>query len=121
MSHTENLFELDAARRQAMISGDVSVLARILSDDLVWTHSSGKTEDKNAVLHAIESKSVSYESMMVDDYSIMQRDNLFIYFGTLSGQARRDGLEKDLSSKFLSVWESCGSGYKMLAWQSTGF
>ena len=121
MNHAEELIKVDIARRDAMISGDMHILGQILSDELVWTHSSGKTEDKNAVLQAIESKSVSYKSLTIKDYSITQHDNIYIYQGLLDGFASRDGIEKNLKSKFLSVWRWTGSTYEMLAWQSTSY
>jgi len=106
-------------RREAMISGDTATLANILSDDLVWTHSSGKTESKQDMLQAIETKAVSYEILTIPEYSITRHDDLFIYLGVLDGKASRDGIEKDLMSKFLSVWRLKDSTFEMLAWQST--
>lgn len=121
MGKAEELYHVDVVRREAMISGDVSALGRILSDELVWTHSSGKTEDKNAMLHAIDSKTVCYQTLTIEEYSISQHGELFIYHGILNGSANREGVEKNLRSKFLSVWRLSGSLYEMLAWQSTGF
>lgn len=104
-----------------MISANVDELADALSDDLVWTHSSGRTEGKAAVLQAIESQTVQYLSLEVEGVAVSQHNDIFICHGTLNGRASRDGVAKELRNKFLSVWQRAGSSFKMLAWQSTGF
>jgi len=121
LNDVEELLKADAARRQAMISANADDLADALSDDLVWTHSSGRTEGKAAIIQAIESQTVQYLALEVEDVEISQHNDIFICHGTLNGRASRDGVAKELRNKFLSVWQLTGSSYKMLAWQSTGF
>jgi ketosteroid isomerase-like protein len=121
MNDADQLIRADAARREAMISGDAGALAAVLSDDLIWTHSSGRTDDKTAVLSAIESKSVRYESLEVERTVIKQHGEIFLYHGTLNGRVVKDGEERQLRNKFLSVWRRAGATLQMLAWQSTGF
>lgn len=121
MSDVQDLLAADAARRRAMVAANVGALAAALSDELVWTHSSGRTDDKAAVLRAIESGSVSYESLEVEDYGISQYGEIFVYHGVLMGRVVKDGAARQLRNKFLSVWRRAGPAFEMLAWQSTGF
>jgi len=121
MSAADDLVTADAGRRQAMIAANVPALAAVLSDDLVWTHSSGRTDDKAAVLKAIETRSVSYQSLEVEDAAVAQHGDIFIYHGTLIGRVLKDGAERALRNKFLSVWRRAGASFQLLAWQSTGF
>ena len=121
MDDVEDLLRADAKRREAMISGNAHDLARTLDDELQWTHSSGRTDDKKTILTAIESKAVNYRSLHVEDFAISQHGEIFIYQGVLNGRVSKDGIEKELRNKFLSVWERSGSSFQMLAWQSTGF
>ena len=104
-----------------MISANLEELGNALSDDLVWTHSSGRTEGKAAVMQAIKSQTVQYLSLQVEGVEVSQHNDIFICHGTLNGRASRDGVSKELRNKFLSVWQRTGSSFKMLAWQSTGF
>lgn len=117
----DDLLKADSRRREAMISGNTDDLACMLDDNLHWTHSSGRTDDKKAVLYAIASKAVNYESLQVEDFAISEHGDIFIYYGVLTGSVSKDGVEKQLRNKFLSVWERSGSSFQMLAWQSTGF
>lgn len=121
MSNVENVLTADAARRAAMIAADTDVLGPLLSDDLVWTHSSGRTDDKAAVLATIGEKSVLYLALEVEDVGVAEHNDVYICHGTLKGRVSKDGAERDLRNKFLSIWKQAGSSFQMLAWQSTGF
>ena len=120
MSDTTALLEADAARRAAMIVGDVMALERLLSDELIWTHSSGRTEGKAAFLAGLASATVVYTALDVADVVVTRHDDLFLCHGTLHGRASRDGVEKTLNNRFLSVWKRYGDSFQLLAWQSTG-
>lgn len=121
MSNVEDLLAADAARREAMIAADTSALGSLLSDDLVWTHSSGRTDNKAAVLQTIGEKAVLYLALQVEDVRVSEHNDVFICHGTLHGRVSKDGTERDLRNKYLSVWKQAGSSFEMLAWQSTGF
>lgn len=121
MNDHPDLMAADAARRRAMIAGDTGALAGLLADDLVWTHSSGKTDDKTSFLSGIASGTVQYHALDVEEVRVLERTELFVCQGTLVGRASRDGVEKPLRNRFLSVWERRGDALRMLAWQSTGF
>ena len=47
------LLDVDTNRRAALIAGDVEALAVLFSDSLAWIHSSGKAEDKAAILKGV--------------------------------------------------------------------
>ena len=114
------LLDADAKRRKAMIAGDVATLDELLSDELNWTHSSGKSDSKTTFLQGIGSGVVVYSALDVSDVSVSAHGDIFLYHGVLQGRASREGVEKNLSSRFLSVWKHRGGAFKMLAWQSTG-
>ena len=114
------VLEADARRRAAMIRGDADTLSTLLADDLIWTHSSGKTDDKASFLRGIASGTVLYSALDVSGVTVSQHNDLFICHGILQGRASRDGKEKSLNSRFLSVWKHSGDSFELLAWQSTG-
>jgi len=110
----------DARRRAAMVTGDAAALGELLDDDLIWTHSSGKTDGKHSFLEGIASGTVRYLSLETDAVGVIQRGDVFVCHGLLHGRASRDGVEKTLSNRFLAVWERDGNDLRMVAWQSTG-
>lgn len=119
MTDHERLLEIDRQRRQAMINAAPDVLERLLSEDLVWTHSSGKTESKKEVIEAIVDGSVAYEAIDLVQGRVLTFGEGFAHQGLLSGRAVRDGQVKMLHARFLSVWREVGGQLQLLAWQST--
>ena len=110
----------DAARRKAMIDANTKVLAGYLSDDLTWTHSSGRTDDKQAVLATISEGSVRYLSLDTEDLNVRAIGTTVIATGIVMGRVSKDGAERDLKNRFLSVWRQESGSFRMMAWQSTG-
>jgi len=117
----ERLLQADSARRAAMIDADTDALSHHLADELVWTHSSGRTEDKDTVLANIGAGTARYLALRVEDISTTQHGDIFLYHGTLHGRVKRNGIERELHNKFLSVWRIADERFQMLALQSTAF
>ncbi len=117
---TEQVLAADAARRAAMISGDVEALAGLLHEDLIWTHSSGKTDNRTSFLEGIGSGVVRYLALETENVTVLNQGDVFVCHGLLTGRASRDGKEKSLVNRFLNVWVRRDDGYRMIAWQSTG-
>ena len=115
----EKVVKADSARIEAMIDGNIEKLQELLHDNLSWTHSSGRTDDKVALLALIESGQTIYKSLKVSDSQITTHDSIYIYSGVVEGDAQVNGNAKKLRNKFLSVWVESSEGLKMLAWQST--
>ncbi len=116
---TNRVLEADAARRQAMIHGDVDALLTLLADDLVWTHSSGATEGKADFIGAIAAQAVRYESLEIDGDEVREEGALAVHNGVLRGSASRGGQNKKLHARFLAVWRFAGDKPELMAWQST--
>ena len=119
LSDSNRLLEFDVQRRQAMIAADIDVLTRLLSDDLVWTHSSGKTESKAEVIKALAEGAVDYRTLEMTQDRVLHFGKIFIHQGVLHGSAVRDGESKTLNARFLSVWQEVGDQIQLVAWQST--
>ncbi len=119
MSNRQRLLEADAERRQAMISADTGALARLLAEDLVWTHSSGKTESKREVIEALAEGTVAYETLEMTQDRVLSSGEIYVHQGVLSGRAVRDGKTKLLNARFLSVWQETQGQLQLVAWQST--
>ena len=115
----DRLIKADSTRINAMIDGDRELLQNLLHDDLSWTHSSGRTDDKDSFLTAIESGQTDYKSLKVSNRKITVSESIYIYSGIVEGNAEVNGSKKALKNKFLSVWIESTEGLQMLAWQST--
>lgn len=120
MTTDEALRAADGRRRRAMIDGDLETLASLLAEDLVWTHSSGKQDDKAGLLRRIGDGGTVYQRLEVADDAILRCGEVLIHHGLLSGEALVEGAPKPLRNRFLSVWIGSGDDVELLAWQSTG-
>lgn len=121
MTMAEQLRAADRRRRQAMIDADVRTLDELFADQLTWTHSSGKKDDKRTLLDKIASRASEYLALEVSDDTIVQHGDVLIHHGNLSGRVVVGGQEKALNNRFLAVWKASADGFRLLAWQSTGF
>ncbi len=119
-AQTKAVLKADAARRAAMIAGDVEALGALLHEDLIWTHSSGKTDGRASFLDGIGSGAVRYLALETEGVEVLSRGDVFVCHGLLTGRASRDGVEKALVNRFLNVWVREGDRFRMIAWQSTG-
>jgi len=121
MSDVEALMNADTRRRVAMVSGDVVALGDYLADDLSWTHSSGKTDSKESFLAVMASGTTVYHSLDVRDTQVRIFGDIFVLEGVVFGDVTKDGLDKKLVNRFVTVWQKRERDlFQMHAWQSTG-
>ena len=121
MSDVEALMNADTRRRVAMVSGDVVALGDYLADDLSWTHSSGKTDSKESFLAVMASGTTVYHSLDVRDTRVRIFGDIFVLEGVVFGDVTKDGLDKKLVNRFVTVWQKRERDlFQMHAWQSTG-
>lgn len=121
MSDVEALMKADTKRRVAMVAGDVVALGDYLADDLSWTHSSGKTDSKESFLAVMASGSTVYHSLDVRDTKVRIFGDIFVLEGVVFGDVTKDGLDKKLVNRFITVWQQREHDvFQLQAWQSTG-
>lgn len=119
MTEKDNIIAADARRREAMISGDRVQLEAVLSERLVWTHSSGATESRESFIASIVTGSVRYLELDTLAIEVIPLGDSWLCVGELAGRAERDGSEKLLRGRFLSGWTEESGMLKMVAWQTT--
>ncbi|MBT3624021.1 MAG: nuclear transport factor 2 family protein [Gammaproteobacteria bacterium] len=121
MSDVEALMKADTKRRVAMVAGDVVALGDYLAEDLSWTHSSGKTDSKESFLAVMASGSTVYHSLDVRDTKVRIFGDIFVLEGVVFGDVTKDGLDKKLVNRFITVWQQREHDvFQLQAWQSTG-
>lgn len=119
MTDRDAILAADARRRAAMIDGDRNQLEAVLSERLVWTHSSGAVEHRDAFIANIESSNVRYLELDTPDIEVLALGDSWLCVGALAGHAERDGAAKNLQGRFLSAWTEEAGSLKVLAWQTT--
>ncbi|MFL9934871.1 nuclear transport factor 2 family protein [Paraburkholderia sp. RL18-103-BIB-C] len=114
-----DLKSLEDERCRAMTSADLAALDRVLSDDLIWTHSSGKVDSKKELLAKIESGESQYLSMLREDERYVISDDAAVASGVVIQVVRLGGEVRSLRSRYTNVWFREGDDWRVVAWQST--
>jgi hypothetical protein len=114
-----DLKSLEDERCRAMTGGDLAALDRLLSEDLIWTHSSGKVDSKKQLLAKIESGESQYLSMRREDEKCVISAGAAVASGMVSMEVRLGGVERSLRSRYTNVWFREGDVWRVVAWQST--
>ena len=111
-----DLLEREKLRFQVMTKQDTIALAGMLSDDLVYTHSSGATDNKKQIIKSVGAG--TYRLIEILDQKPIQWKNT----GIIAGKARMivyaQNEERTLVLKYQSVYRLEKNQWKMVAWQS---
>lgn len=109
-------------RRQAMLGGDIASLEALLSDGLVYVHSTGGRDTKTTYLNKLASGSLKYLTLSFEDLQVHGPGPVQVVTGRMSAEVSIGGQSKAVRSLFLTVWipESGADGQqglRMLAYQ----
>jgi hypothetical protein len=113
------LSSLEDRRCAAMIKADLGVLGDLLSEDLVWTHSSARQDTKPSLLDGLRSGTTRYLEMRRSEEKILIRGEVAVIAGVVEMRAVVKGEEKVLRNRYTNVWVPERGQWRMLAWQST--
>ena len=119
-----NALIAEEQRRQAMLSGDIAALEALLSEGLVYVHSTGGRDTKTSYLDKMASGSLKYLPLSVEDLQVHAAGPGEMVTGRMSAEVIIGGQSKAVRSLFLTVWmpELGAEGrqrMRMLAYQGT--
>ena len=109
-------------RRLAMLGGDIAALDGLLSEGLVYVHSTGGRDTKTTYLDKLASGSLKYLTLSFEDSQVHGAGPVQVVTGRMSAEVSIQGQSKAIRSLFLTVWmpESGADGQqglRMLAYQ----
>jgi hypothetical protein len=113
------LLRLDDERSRAMIAVDTATLERLMSDDIVYTHSSGRLDSKKSFIASIASGTVKYRRVNRKDVVATLRENFAILTGAVEIDVETGGKVLNLNLRFSNGWEHTAKGWQQIVWQST--
>ncbi len=116
----ELILSLEQKRRDAMIAEDREALERLLSEDLVHTHTDGQTDTKRIFLENL-GKGLRFLSFAPVAQSVVMRDQAAVLSGELMVTVQIAGQDAPLKmqNKILSVWTLEGAQWRQVAYQAT--
>lgn len=107
------------ARYEATLAADVSTLARLLHDDLVYGHSTGAVDGKATYLDAVECGNLIYHRIEQHERSIMVRGAVALVFSRMVMDVTVNGAFHNLANRTLGVWQLSDQSWRLLASHST--
>lgn len=112
--------QLELKRVKALVRSDTATLDSILSDDLIYTHSTGLVDTKASFIDSIKSGALKYEAMDHDDPSVRMFADLALITGRSAVRVRTANAElQSFQIRFTNVYAKRGGRWQMVAWQST--
>lgn len=113
------LLRLDDERSRAMMAQDTAALERLMADDIVYTHSSGRLDSKKSFIASIASGTVKYRRINRKDVAATLREGFAILTGAVEIDVETGGRVLNLNLRFCNVWERGPKGWQQIGWQST--
>lgn len=112
---------LEQRRAQAVLAGDVARLDAMLSDDLIYCHSTGVIDGKaDFIGKIVERRSIFHDFSAVADAAIEPVAGTRVMAGPLLVDVEIAGVVHNVRGRFLSVWCREGEDWKLHAFQGVG-
>ena len=113
------IIDLDKKRMTAMAQKDIATLNELLSDDLVYTHSSARLDTKQSLIGAMESGSTVYSSVVPSDVKAQDCGDTVVLTGVARIGVNSGGNAMNFAVRFTDVYANKGGKWQMVTWQST--
>jgi ketosteroid isomerase-like protein len=115
----QKVIELDKQRMAAMAQKDIATLNRLLSEELVYTHSSARLDTKQSLIGNMESGSTVYTAVEPSDVKAQELGDTVVLTGACRISVMSQGRPNSFSVRFTDVYANKGGQWQMIAWQST--
>jgi NAD(P)-dependent dehydrogenase (short-subunit alcohol dehydrogenase family)/ketosteroid isomerase-like protein len=115
----QKIIDLDKQRMTAMAQKDIAKLNALLSDDLIYTHSSARLDTKQSLIGNMESGSTVYTAVEPSDVKAQEFGDTVVLTGSCRISVMAQGRPNSFSVRFTDVYANKGGQWQMVAWQST--
>jgi hypothetical protein len=113
------VIDLDKKRMTAMAQKDIATLNTLLSDDLIYTHSSARLDTKQSLIGNMESGSTVYTAVEPSDVKAQDLGDAVVLTGACRISVMTQGRPNSFSVRFTDVYSNKGGQWQMVTWQST--
>jgi ketosteroid isomerase-like protein len=113
------IIELDKKRMTAMAQKDIATLNALISDDLVYTHSTARLDTKQSLIGNMESGSTVYTAVEPSDVKAQDLGDAVVLTGSCRISVMSQGRPNSFSVRFTDIYANKGGKWQMVAWQST--
>jgi len=117
--NAQMIIDLDKKRMSAMAQKDIATLNELISDDLIYTHSTARLDTKKSLIGNMESGSTVYTSVVPSDVKAQDLGDTVVLTGTCRIGVNSGGRANSFGVRFTDVYAKKGGRWQMVTWQST--
>jgi hypothetical protein len=110
--------EVDAARRQALVAGDVAALSELLADGLSYGHANGEVQPKPELLASLASGELRHRAIRYHEFEAREVGGAFVVSGRQTVEVTARGRELTSESVFVAVYMRARGRWQLVAYQS---
>ncbi len=110
---------IERLRFEAMVKKDFAYLDKVLSEDLIYTHSNGLTETKGEHIGNIQSGKLVYKSIQPEDITILIYKKSAVINGHIKVSVLLEGRDIDIRLRYLNMYVKRKGQWQLVAWQSS--
>jgi ketosteroid isomerase-like protein len=115
----QTIIDLDRKRMTAMAEKDIKTLGDVISDDLIYTHSSARLDTKASLIGNMENGSTVYTSVVPSDVKAQDLGDTVVLTGVCRISVNSGGKANSFGVRFTDVYANKGGKWQMVTWQST--
>lgn len=114
-----SLLEVEEARRLAMLGSDTDKLDLLMDDSMIYVHSSGIKDNKQAYLGLLSNGTVRYETLSFDNLTVKIIGQAGLISGNMLASVLRGDIRKKVAASYLAVWDNTAAGWQLQMVQAT--
>jgi ketosteroid isomerase-like protein len=115
----DEIKNLEEARNQAVVHGDVAALDRLTSDDYTFITLRGELRTKSEILQGFRSGSFHYESRQISDLKVRVYGNTAVVTGRSIQKGTENGKDYSGDYRFTRVYVKQNGRWLSVALQTT--
>lgn len=117
--NAQMIIDLDKKRMDATGQKDIATLNELIADDLIYTHSSARTDTKQSLIAAMQSGQTVYTSVVPSEVKAQDCGNAVVLTGTARISVLSNGKPNSFGVRFTDVYANRNGKWQMVVWQST--
>ena len=110
---------LESARRQAMLTADVTTLGELLADEMSWVHASSRRDTRDTFIRGIGDKSLQPFRLDHSEVEIKIYDAVAVVTGLVAMEVAINGERATRDNRFTAIWVGDAGKARLVLWQST--
>lgn len=115
----QDVLRWEQQRRGALLAGDAEALALLLSDSLVYVHSTAVRDGKASYLAKLQGGALRYRALAFSELAVQTSPGVAAVSGRMDATVVKDGQERAVRSLFLTVWVPEAGAWRLRAHQGT--